>query len=147
MAATLTATLHPNQGDIKLNLFPNHAPKTVRNFVGLADGTQEWRDPKTNSAGTGPIYGGVVFHRVIQGFMLQGGDPLGTGMGGPGYKFTDEFRNKTKASGYLKDLLATWCCCARGITTALHQYEYTIDYAASGKPTIRLKAHKHTPVA
>ena len=91
MAESLTATLHTNQGDIKVNLFPNHAPKTVRNFVGLADGTQEWKDPKTNSAGTGPLYDGVVFHRVIQGFMIQGGDPLGTGTGGPGYKFADEF--------------------------------------------------------
>ena len=91
MDETLTATLHTSQGDIKLNLFPNHAPKTVRNFVGLADGTQEWKNPKTNAKGEGPLYNGVVFHRVIQGFMLQGGDPLGTGTGGPGYKFADEF--------------------------------------------------------
>ena len=96
MAETLTATLHTNQGDIKLNLFPNHAPKTVRNFVGLADGTQEWKDPKTNSAGSGPLYDGVIFHRVINDFMVQGGDPTGTGRGGPGYKFKDEFHPSLK---------------------------------------------------
>ncbi len=91
MAETLTATLHTNKGDIKLNLFPDQAPKTVRNFTGLADGSQEWTDPKTRSNGDGGLYDGTKFHRVISGFMLQGGDPLGTGTGGPGYKFADEF--------------------------------------------------------
>ncbi len=91
MTETLTATLHTNKGDIKLNLFPNHAPKTVRNFVGLTEGTQEWTNPNTNSLGVGGLYDGTKFHRVIAGFMLQGGDPLGTGTGGPGYKFADEF--------------------------------------------------------
>ncbi|MBI1377927.1 MAG: peptidylprolyl isomerase [Frankiales bacterium] len=87
---TTYATLHTNHGDIRLELFPNHAPKTVRNFVGLADGSQEWRDPRTGAASTAPLYDGVVFHRVISGFMIQGGDPLGTGTGGPGYTFADE---------------------------------------------------------
>lgn len=91
MAETLTATLHTTEGDIKINLLPNHAPKTVRNFVGLAEGTQEWVDPRTNAKKTEPLYDGVVFHRVIENFMIQGGDPLGTGTGGPGYRFADEF--------------------------------------------------------
>jgi len=85
------AVLHTNRGDISLNLFDNQAPKTVANFVGLADGTREWVDPKTGQPGQGPLYNGVVFHRVIGGFMIQGGCPLGTGTGGPGYRFADEF--------------------------------------------------------
>ncbi len=87
---TTYATLHTNHGDIKVELFPNHAPKTVRNFVGLADGSQEWTDPRTGAKSQAPLYDGVVFHRVIAGFMIQGGDPLGTGTGGPGYRFGDE---------------------------------------------------------
>ena len=78
------AVLHTNRGDISLNLFDNQAPKTVANFVGLADGSGEWVDPKTGQSGQGPLYNGVVFHRVIGGFMIQGGCPLGTGTGGPG---------------------------------------------------------------
>jgi peptidyl-prolyl cis-trans isomerase A (cyclophilin A) len=85
-----TATLHTNLGDIVVNLFPNHAPKTVENFVGLADGTKAWTDPRTGKPGEGALYNGVVFHRIIKDFMIQGGDPTGTGMGGPGYKFGDE---------------------------------------------------------
>ena len=89
---TTYATLHTNRGDISVNLFPNHAPKTVRNFVGLAEGTKEWTDPATGAKSTGPrFYDGSVFHRVIDGFMIQGGCPLGTGTGGPGYTFEDEF--------------------------------------------------------
>lgn len=84
------ATLHTTSGDIRIELFPNHAPKTVRNFVGLATGTQAWKDPRTGAERTEPLYDGVVFHRVISGFMIQGGDPLGTGTGGPGYSFDDE---------------------------------------------------------
>ena len=85
------ATLHTNKGDIRLQLFPDQAPKTVKNFVGLADGSQEWSDPRTGEKKSTPLYDGVVFHRVIPGFMIQGGDPLGTGTGGPGYRFGDEF--------------------------------------------------------
>jgi peptidyl-prolyl cis-trans isomerase A (cyclophilin A) len=84
------ATLHTSAGDIRIELFPNHAPKTVRNFVGLATGTQEWKDPSTGDSRSEPLYDGTVFHRVISGFMIQGGDPLGTGTGGPGYTFDDE---------------------------------------------------------
>jgi peptidyl-prolyl cis-trans isomerase A (cyclophilin A) len=86
-----TATLHTNHGDIVINLLPEHAPKTVENFVGLANGTKEYTDPKTGAKTTGKFYDGLVFHRVIEGFMIQGGDPLGVGTGGPGYKFADEF--------------------------------------------------------
>ena len=85
-----TATIKTNLGDININLFPDHAPKTVRNFTGLAEGTQEWTDPKVKAKSTAPLYNGTIFHRVIPGFMIQGGDPLGTGTGGPGYRFDDE---------------------------------------------------------
>ncbi len=89
--APQTATLHTNHGDITLNLFPDHAPKTVANFVGLASGSKPYADPKTGAQTTGQFYDGLVFHRVIDGFMIQGGCPLGTGTGGPGYNFGDEF--------------------------------------------------------
>jgi peptidyl-prolyl cis-trans isomerase A (cyclophilin A) len=91
VATELYATLHTTSGDIEVKLFENHAPKTVKNFVGLADGSQEWKDPRTGKPGSGPLYSGTIFHRVISGFMLQGGDPTGTGRGGPGYQFGDEF--------------------------------------------------------
>ena len=93
---TLSATLHTNRGDIVLDLFENHAPTTVANFVGLADGSKEWIDPKTGAKGEGSLYEGTIFHRVIANFMLQGGDPLGTGTGGPGYEFADEFHPDLK---------------------------------------------------
>ena len=86
----MDVTLHTTKGDISITLFPDHAPKTVRNFVGLAEGTQEWKDPSTGKARTEPFYDGVSFHRIIPNFMIQGGDPLGTGRGGPGYTFDDE---------------------------------------------------------
>lgn len=85
-----TATLTTSQGTITVRLFPDHAPKTVRNFVELAEGGREWKDPKTGQTSTAPLYNGTIFHRVIPQFMIQGGDPLGTGTGGPGYKFADE---------------------------------------------------------
>jgi peptidyl-prolyl cis-trans isomerase A (cyclophilin A) len=85
------ATLHTNVGDIVLLLFPDHAPETVNNFVGLAEGTKEWRDPASGEKKNAPLYDGTIFHRVIDGFMIQGGDPLGSGRGGPGYQFKDEF--------------------------------------------------------
>lgn len=87
----MKAILKTNLGSITINLFGDHAPKTVRNFVELAQGTREWADPKTGAKKTGPLYNGTIFHRVIAGFMIQGGDPMGNGMGGPGYKFADEF--------------------------------------------------------
>ncbi len=82
--------MHTSLGDIRLNLFGNHAPKTVDNFVGLATGTKEWTHPQTGVTSTTPLYDGVIFHRIITQFMLQGGDPLGMGVGGPGYEFDDE---------------------------------------------------------
>jgi peptidyl-prolyl cis-trans isomerase A (cyclophilin A) len=86
-----SATLRTNHGDIRINLLPDHAPKTVDNFVGLAQGTKNYTKPNASGGDSGPFYDGVVFHRVISGFMIQGGDPTGTGMGGPGYQFADEF--------------------------------------------------------
>ncbi len=94
MAETVYATLHTNAGPIRLQLFPDHAPKTVRNFVELAEGTREYTDPRTGQRGNGPYYDGTIFHRVISGFMIQGGDPTGTGRGGPGYQFEDEFNSE-----------------------------------------------------
>ena len=90
MTDTLTATLRTNQGTVVIRLFPDHAPKTVRNFVELAEGGREWTDPTTGRATTQKLYDGTIFHRVIPDFMIQGGDPLGSGRGGPGYKFADE---------------------------------------------------------
>jgi peptidyl-prolyl cis-trans isomerase A (cyclophilin A) len=86
----MNVTLHTNHGDINLTLFPDHAPKTVDNFVGLATGEKEWTDPRTGEKTSKPLYDGTTFHRVISGFMIQGGDPIGTGTGGPGYAFDDE---------------------------------------------------------
>ncbi|GAA0989520.1 MULTISPECIES: peptidylprolyl isomerase [Streptomyces] len=91
MAEQLYATLKTNNGDIVVRLLPNHAPKTVKNFVELAEGTREWTHPATGKKAKEKLYDGTVFHRVISGFMIQGGDPLGNGTGGPGYEFGDEF--------------------------------------------------------
>src|SRR5215469_6807013 len=90
MTNTLTATLRTNRGDVVVRLFPDQAPKTVRNFVELAEGTREWTDPASRTQSQDKLYDGTIFHRVIPDFMIQGGDPLGTGTGGPGYKFADE---------------------------------------------------------
>ena len=84
------ATLVTSKGTIRVRLLPDHAPKTVDNFVGLATGAKEWRDPRDGKKKTEPMYDGTVFHRVIPEFMIQGGDPTGTGTGGPGYEFEDE---------------------------------------------------------
>ena len=78
-------------GNFTAELFEDKTPKTVANFAGLAEGSKEWTDPRTNKKVTQPYYDGIIFHRVIDGFMIQGGDPLGQGVGGPGYKFADEF--------------------------------------------------------
>ena len=85
-----------SEGKFTIQLFDQDAPKTVENFVGLATGTKEWTDPRTGRKGTAPYYNGTIFHRVIDGFMIQGGDPLGQGTGGPGYKFADEFHAKRR---------------------------------------------------
>ena len=89
--SNLYATLHTNRGDIRIELFPFQAPKTVNNFTGLAKGTAKYTTKNASGETTGPFYDGAIFHRVISGFMLQGGDPTGTGRGGPGYTFADEF--------------------------------------------------------
>ncbi|MBK7821076.1 MAG: peptidylprolyl isomerase [Tessaracoccus sp.] len=86
-----TITLHTNRGDVVIDLFEDQAPKTVANFVGLAEGTKEYVDPETGEPTTGNYYDGLSFHRVIDGFMIQGGCPVGNGTGGPGYEFADEF--------------------------------------------------------
>ncbi|MFT3862101.1 peptidylprolyl isomerase [Micropruina sp.] len=86
-----TATLHTNHGDIVIELFADQAPKTVDNFVGLASGTKEYLDPASGARTTGNFYDGLIFHRIIDGFMIQGGCPQGSGRGGPGYQFGDEF--------------------------------------------------------
>jgi peptidyl-prolyl cis-trans isomerase A (cyclophilin A) len=88
------ATLDTSLGKIVCELYPDVAPLTVRNFVGLASGTQPWEDPKSKEIVKKPLYNGTIFHRVIPNFMIQGGDPLGTGIGGPGYKFEDEVSDK-----------------------------------------------------
>ena len=85
-----------SEGKFTIQLYDQDAPKTVENFVGLATGAKEWTDPRTGRKSTGPYYDGTIFHRVIDGFMIQGGDPLGQGTGGPGYKFADEFHPKLK---------------------------------------------------
>ncbi len=87
---TSVATIKTNKGTIKVNLFGNHAPQTVANFEGLATGSIEWTHPATGDKTNAPLYDGTIFHRVIDGFMIQGGDPLGQGIGGPGYNFDDE---------------------------------------------------------
>lgn len=86
----MDAILHTSAGDIVIELLPNHAPKTVKNFVELAKGERTWTHPETGEESNAPFYDGTVFHRVIPGFMVQAGDPLGTGTGGPGYQFDDE---------------------------------------------------------
>ncbi|MDR1635684.1 MAG: peptidylprolyl isomerase [Bifidobacteriaceae bacterium] len=96
------AILHTSKGDIQFELFEDTAPATVANFVGLAEGSKPWRDPATEQVGQGPFYNGVPFHRVIEGFMIQTGDRLGTGTGGPGYTFDDEIvPSRTFAEPYL----------------------------------------------
>ena len=84
------------EGNFTIRLFDEEAPRTVENFVGLAEGTKQWSDPRTNQKVQRPYYDGTIFHRVIDGFMIQGGDPLGQGIGGPGYNFADEFHPKLR---------------------------------------------------
>ncbi|MEQ1875044.1 MAG: peptidylprolyl isomerase [Bdellovibrionia bacterium] len=93
------ALMDTTMGKIKIELFSEKAPKTVENFVGLAEGTKEWTDPKSGKKQKKPYYDGIIFHRVIDGFMVQTGDPTGTGMGGPGYQFADEFHKDLKHTG------------------------------------------------
>ena len=96
MANEIFATLNTSLGKIVIQLYPEHAPETVANFVELAEGTRTWTDPRTGQKSEAPLYNGTIFHRVIDKFMIQGGDPLGTGTGGPGYQFKDEFHPDLK---------------------------------------------------
>jgi peptidyl-prolyl cis-trans isomerase A (cyclophilin A) len=92
----VNAQFTTTEGNFTIRLFDQDAPNTVANFVGLAEGTKEWTDPKSGQRTKRPLYDGLIFHRIIDSFMIQGGDPLGTGTGGPGYKFADEFSPKLK---------------------------------------------------
>ena len=87
-----------SEGNFTVRLFDKDAPNTVANFVGLAEGTKEWTDPRTNKKVKQPYYDGIIFHRIFAGFMIQGGDPLGQGIGGPGYEFADEFHPSLRHS-------------------------------------------------
>lgn len=91
-----TIIMHTSEGDITLNLYDDETPITVANFLGLATGTKEWTDPMTGKASTTKFYDGLTFHRIIKDFMIQGGCPLGTGTGGPGYDFDDEIVDDLK---------------------------------------------------
>ncbi|CAN5656257.1 peptidylprolyl isomerase [soil metagenome] len=99
MEAGTYAQFDTSEGSFTIRLFDKEAPKTVANFVGLAEGTREWTDPSTGKKSSGPFYDGVGFHRVIDGFMIQGGDRLGTGTGDAGDKFADEFHPSRRHSG------------------------------------------------
>src|SRR5207302_9036034 len=93
------AIFETSQGNVVCRLFEKEAPQTVANFVGLAEGTKDFADPKSSQRTKHPFYDGLTFHRVIPDFMIQGGCPLGTGTGGPGYKFADEFHPSLRHSG------------------------------------------------
>jgi peptidyl-prolyl cis-trans isomerase A (cyclophilin A) len=95
----LSNTLETTRGDITLELFEQRAPRTVENFLGLATGDREWSDPDTGETRTDSLYEGTIFHRIIPDFMIQGGDPEGTGRGGPGYTFDDEFHEDLNHDG------------------------------------------------
>jgi len=108
--AALTATLHTNRGDVEVELYEEKAPTTVENFVALAEGADDrdaeiapgtgaWEDPETDEKRVDPLYENVAFHRIIEGFMIQGGDPTETGRGGPGYEFDDEFHDDLSHDG------------------------------------------------
>jgi len=96
LKSTVSAKFATTEGTFTIQLFDEDAPLTVANFVGLADGSKQWTDPRTGEKTNKPYYDGIIFHRVIDGFMIQGGDPLGRGTGGPGYNFKDEFSPKLR---------------------------------------------------
>lgn len=95
----LIAIMHTNHGDLEIELYEDRAPNTVANFVGLANGSKTWKDPETGKLRNDPYYDGVIFHRIIKNFMIQGGDRTGTGRGGPGYQFRDEFHPELRHTG------------------------------------------------
>jgi peptidyl-prolyl cis-trans isomerase A (cyclophilin A) len=116
------ATLHTTMGDVTVELYPDKVPETVENFVGLATGTRAWTDPETGETRTDPLYEDVLFHRVIDGFMIQGGDPTGTGRGGPGYTFDDEFHPDLR-----HDAAGVLSMANRGPDTNGSQFFVTLD--------------------
>src|SRR6516164_7198102 len=116
------ATFETSQGTIVCRLFEGEAPATVKNFVELAEGSREWTHPRTRQKNKAPLYDGTVFHRVIPNFMIQGGDPEGTGMGGPGYKFEDE----TKGSPHKFDKSGKLAMANAGPNTNGSQFFITV---------------------
>ncbi len=116
------ATFHTSEGDIVARLYEKEAPETVKNFVELAEGKREWHDRVSNKKGPGSIYANTIFHRVIPNFMVQAGDPSGTGMGGPGYKFADE----TKGSPYKFDKKGLLAMANAGPNTNGSQFFITV---------------------
>jgi peptidyl-prolyl cis-trans isomerase A (cyclophilin A) len=119
------AVLNTNQGQIIVRLFEADAPKTVANFIELAEGAREWTHPVRGKKLTEPLYNGTIFHRVIPGFMIQGGDPAGNGMGGPGYKFEDE----TKGSSHRFDKPGKLAMANAGPNTNGSQFFITVGAA------------------
>ena len=161
--ATQIATIKTTSGDIVVELYGNHAPKTVRNFVGLATGEQEWTHPQTGEKQTGtPLYNGTIFHRIIKDFMIQGGDPLGRGIGGPGYQFDDEINPDLDFTTPYKLAMANagiqggrggrrgrrwatrWARCRCSSTTAGME-STTLATAARTTPGQRLPHHRPVP--
>jgi len=132
--AGLYATFDTNQGQIVCRLFEKDAPKTVQNFTDLAEGKKDWSDRMSGKKGPGPLYNGTVFHRVIPNFMIQGGDPSGTGMGGPGYQFADE----TKGSPHRFDQAGKLAMANAGPNTNGSQFFITVAATdwLTGKHTI-----------
>ena len=120
--AETTATLHTSEGDIEIELYEDRAPNTVENFVGLATGETELTDPDTNETRTDPLYDDVLFHRIIPDFMIQTGDPTGTGRGGPGYTFDDEFHDELR-----HDSAGTVSMANRGPDTNGSQFFITLE--------------------
>ena len=118
----LYATFNTSEGTIVCKLFEKEAPKTVQNFIDLAEGKRDWSDRVSGKKGPGPLYSGTIFHRVIPDFMIQGGDPSGTGMGGPGYKFEDE----TKGSPYKFDKKGKLAMANAGPNTNGSQFFITV---------------------
>jgi len=119
----LTATLDTDRGDVEVELYGDRAPHTVANFVGLATGERAWDDPETGERVEGrPLYDDVLFHRVIEGFVIQGGDPTGTGRGGPGYQFDDEFHDELR-----HDAAGTLSMANSGPDTNGSQFFVTLD--------------------
>lgn len=118
----LYATLKTSEGNIVCRLFESEAPKTVKNFTDLAEGKRDWSDRVSGKKGPGPLYNGTIFHRVIPDFMIQGGDPSGTGMGGPGYKFEDE----TKGSPHKFDAKGKLAMANSGPNTNGSQFFVTV---------------------